>query len=142
MLRYSGYGLRLRQFLLSYDDEKETYLRTKLWWSINNIIRNLSTWQSARNLGQLRGILKHRRKSLQLFSKYKPLLDQNLDRMIFLYIKSTEADLLFLANMYREKGNFKKAQDVLSKFTGNKGKAYHKIKRKIRQKVSRVIQAS
>ena len=105
----------------AYDDEKEIYLRTKLWWSINNIIRNLSTWQSARNLGQLSGIIKHRRKSLQLFSKYKPLLDQNLDRMIFLYIKSTEADLLFLANMYREKGDFKKAQDVLSKFTGNKG---------------------
>lgn len=124
------------------DDEKEIYLRTKLWWSINNIIRNLPTWRRARNLKQLRGNINRRKKSLELFSKYKPLLDQNLDRMIFLYIKSAEADLLFLANMYREKGDFKKARVVLSKFEGKKGKAYRKIKRKIRQKVCHVIQTS
>jgi len=126
----------------AYDDEKEIYLRTKLWWSINNIVRNLSTWRSARNMRQLRGIIKHRKKSLQLFRKYKSMLDENLDRLIFLYIKSSEADLLFLANMYREKSDFNRAWEILLKFEGKKGKAYSKIKRKIRQKISYVIQTS
>jgi len=121
------------------EDDKEIYLRTKLWWSINDIIRNLSKWTSARNLRQLSEIKKHRSKSLKLFGKYKPLLEKNLDRLIFNYIKKGDIDLISLTEMYREKSNFTKAQEILLQFEGEKGKVYGKMKRKIRQKSSKVF---
>lgn len=121
------------------NDDRDIYLRIRLWWSINDIIRNLSNWTSARNLRQLREIKNHKRKSLKLYGKYKPLFDQNLDQLIFLYIKKGDVDLIYLADMYREKSNFTKAQEVLMKFEGKKGKVYSKMKRKIRQKSSKVF---
>lgn len=114
------------------DDWQEQYLRTRLWWAINDVIRNLAGWRAARNLGQLSSIINHRRKSKKLFREYSGLLVQNLDRLIFLYIKGADVDLLYLANMYREKSDFSKAKDILNKYEGRKGHQYKAIKRKVK----------
>lgn len=121
------------------NDRKETYLRTRLWWSINDLVRHLSGLGSARNLKQLRFILRHRRENLQLFKKYENLSKENLDRLIFLYIKGGDVDLLYLVDMYREQGNFKKAMEILSKVE-DKGNVYNQMKHKIRRKNSQVFQ--
>ncbi len=113
---------------------QEFYLRKHLWWSINDIIRHLGGWTQARSLRELKAILSHRRTCKKLFRKYDGLLVQNLDRMIFLYIISADVDLLYLANMYREKGKFQKAMEILSKEGVQKGKTYSQLQRKISRK--------
>jgi hypothetical protein len=120
-------------------EQKETYLRTRLWWSINDLVRHLSELYDAKNLRQLRSILKHRRESLKLYKKYEELTKKNLDRLIFLYIKAGEVDLLYLADMYREKGDFEKAWEISLKVE-KKGTIYNQMKHKIRRKNSRVFQ--
>lgn len=128
--------------LLEHDfadnDIKETYLRTRLWWSINDLVRYLAGWRSAKNLKQLRYILKHRKESLRLFKKYENLSKENLDRLIFLYIKKGDVDLLYLADMYREKSDFNKAMEILLKVE-RKGAIFNQMKHKIRRKNSRVF---
>ena len=120
------------------EDVKEYYVRTRIWWSINNLIRHLSTWKSARNLGMLRKIIKHRRKTKALFKHYSALFDKNLDRLIFLLIKSADVDMLYLANMYRERGDFNKAKEILEKVE-DKSKTWTKIKKKVERKDRMVI---
>ena len=121
-------------------DEQEYYVRTRIWWSINDYIRELPGWTYARNLKQLNAIITQRRISKALFTKYQLLLVENLDRLIFLYIKSVDVDLLFLANMYREQENFLKAKDILSKVENKREKLYRKLKCKTRWNNSRVFQ--
>lgn len=121
------------------NDWKEFYLRTRLWWSINDLVRHLSGLSSAKDLKQFRFILKHRRESSRLFKKYEELIKENLDRLIFLYIKEGNVDLIYLADMYREKSDFKKAMEILLKVE-QKGAIYNKMKHKIRRKNKRVFQ--
>jgi hypothetical protein len=121
------------------NDWKETYLRTRLWWSINDLVRHRSSWRNARNLKQFRYFTKHRRESLQIFRKYKELMKRNLDRLIFLYIKGGNVDMLYLADMYREKEDFKKALEILEKIE-KKGALYNQMKHRVRRKNSRVYQ--
>ncbi len=121
------------------NDMKEIYLRTRLWWSINDLVRHLSRWHHARNLKHFRFILKHRKENMKLFKKYEELLKENLNRLIFLYIKKGEVDLLYLADMYREKSDFNKAMEILLKVE-QKGGVYNQMKHKIRRKNKRVFQ--
>ena len=129
------------------DEERELYLRTRLWWSINDIIRHWSVSRKPGNLRQLIKMIKRYRKqkelnkeSMQLFSKYEQMFTKNLDRLIFLYIKKGDVDLIYLADMYREKSDFTKAHEVLMKFEGKKGRVYSKMKRSINKRNSRVFQ--
>ena len=114
-------------------DEKEFYIRTQIWWSINNLIRHLSCWRSARNLRQLNAIIRHRREDKALFRSFTTLFDENMERLIFLFIKGADVDLLYLANMYRESGNFSKAREILDKVEQKSG-TWRKVKRKVRRK--------
>lgn len=123
----------------THNDVKEIYLRTRLWWSINDLVRHVPGWHHARNLKQLRFILKHRKESTRLFKKYEDLSKENLNRLIFLYIKNGDVDLLYLADMYREKSDFGKAMDILLKVE-QKGTVYNQMKHKIRRKNKRVFQ--
>lgn len=76
---------------------------------------------------------------MKLFKKYEELLKENLNRLIFLYIKKGEVDLLYLADMYREKSDFNKAMEILLKVE-QKGGVYNQMKHKIRRKNKRVFQ--
>ena len=119
-------------------DEREIFLRVRIWWSVNDLLRHLSSWRSARNLKMLRAIIKHRREASSLFESYRELFDQNLERLIFLYIKGDDVDLLYLANMYRESGNFSKAREILDKVE-RKSSSWRKLKRKVGKKDRRVF---
>jgi hypothetical protein len=112
---------------------KELHVRTHIWRCINDLIRNLSGWRGIKNLGQLSGIFNHRRETKALFKSYSTLFDENLDRLIFLFIKSADIDLLYLANMYRERGNFSKAKEILEKVE-HKGSTWKKVKKKVNWK--------
>jgi len=120
-------------------DEREIFLRVRIWWSVNDLVRHLSTWRSARNLRMLRAIIKHKHEATRLFETYRELLDENLERLMFLYIKSDNVDLLYLANMYRESGNFSKAREILNKVERKSG-AWRKVKRKVGKKDRKVFQ--
>ena len=115
------------------NDVKEFYVRTRIWWAVNDLIRHLSSWRSASNPGMLRGIIIHRRKVKKLFDSYGTLFDENLDRLIFLLIKSADIDLLYLANMYRERCSFSKAAEILEK-AEDKGRTWKKLRKKVRKK--------
>jgi len=119
-------------------DEREVFLRVRIWWSVNDLLRHLSSWRSARNLKMLRAIIKHTREASSLFESYRELFDQNLERLIFLYIKGDDVDLLYLANMYRESGNFSKAREILDKVE-RKSSSWRKLKRKVGKKDRRVF---
>lgn len=125
-----------------FDDEgeKEMHVRTMIWWSINDLIRNLSGWRSARNIRQLSIILDHRRKSKAWFKDQEDLFNENLDRLIYLYIKNGDPDLLFIAEMYRERGNFKKAKEVFDKAEDPHLKYYKTIRKLIRRKRKMVVE--
>ena len=119
-------------------DEKEFYVRTRIWWSVNDLVRHLATWRSARNLRQLKAIVSHRAKTRKLFARYAEIYRKNLDRLLFIYIKTADVDLLYLANMYREQGNFRKAADILAKVE-RKGNTWKKVRKKVRRKDRRVF---
>ncbi len=112
-------------------EENEFYVRTQIWWSINDLVRNLASWRIIRNAKMLAKILKHRRENKKLFHSYNKLYNENLDRLIFLLIKGADVDLLYLANMYRERANFRKAKEILEKVEKKSG-SWRQVKRKVR----------
>lgn len=125
-----------------FDDEgeKEMTVRTMIWWSINDLIRNLSGWKSARNIGQLSMIMDHRRKSKAKFIEHEDIFNENLDRLIFLYIKNGDPDLLMIVEMYRERAKFKKAMEVYEQVEDQHVKFYRTIKKLIRRKKKKVVE--
>ncbi|HHL58086.1 MAG TPA: hypothetical protein ENJ14_04010 [Bacteroidetes bacterium] len=120
------------------DEDKEMYLRTQLLWAVNDLIRYHTGFRKPKNLRQLTDWVKRHKKRrqesdrrLKLFETYEQLFTKNLERLIFLYIKKGDVDLIYLADMYREKGDFKKAKMILSKYEEDKNKMFRKLKRKI-----------
>ena len=129
------------------NDDQEAYLRTQLWWAVNDLIRYHTGFRKPQSFHHFIHQIKHYKKRRQesnkrrkLFDSYAQLFPKNLDRLIFLYIKKGDVDLIYLTDMYREKGDFKKAYKILMKFEGEKGTVYREMKRKIRRKISKVFQ--
>jgi hypothetical protein len=121
-------------------DEKEAYLRTRLWWAVNNLLRYRRRWMPPFRPRLILSAIRHNRKKRQLFMHYRQLLQDNLERLIFLYIKGGDTDLLYLANMYREKGDFSKAAGVLAKTDNTKDKFYRVLLKKCRRSDFRVFE--
>jgi len=114
-------------------DDREFYLRSHLLWSINDLVRYRHPWWKARNFGMLTRMLNSRRKGKSKFEVFELIHTKNLERLIFLLIKSGDVDLLYLAELYREAGNFDKAAEILEKVE-EKGKTWKMIGKKIRKK--------
>ena len=122
----------LLETYLADEDEKELYIRNKLMLSINDLVRYNTPWWEARNYTMLKRIIENRRQSLKKFNNLGMMRRDNLERMIFLYIKSEDVDLLFLAELYRQHENFKKAAEILNKVE-RKGNTWKKIRKKARR---------
>lgn len=120
-------------------EDKEFYVRTQLWWAINDLIRYRGGYRSVRKLSMLTALLKHRRELKKLFNSYRDFLHKNLERLIFLFIKGEEPDLLYLAEMYRETGNFSKALEILDKVERH-DRTWRKIRKMTKRKDSRVFE--
>jgi hypothetical protein len=114
-------------------DEREYYLRSHLLWSVNDLVRYRPAWWRARNFGMLTRMLNSRRKGKRKFEVFDLIHTENLERLIFLLIKSGDVDLLYLAELYREAGNLDKAAEILEKVE-EKGKTWRMIRKKIRKK--------
>lgn len=114
-------------------DEYEIYIRLRLRWAINDLIRYLPEYKKARKLGMLNDIHRKRREARNLFDGYDKIRIENLQQLIYLYIKSGEVDFIVLAEMYRETGKYGKALEVLY-HTREPVKTYRKLKRLIRRK--------
>ena len=114
-------------------DEYEIYIRLRLRWAINDLIRYMPEYKKARKLGMLSDIRRKRREARNLFDGYVKIRTENLKQLIYLYIKSGEVDFIVLAEMYREAGKFVKALEVLY-HTQEPAKTYSKLKRLIRRK--------
>lgn len=120
------------------NDDREFYLRKHLLWAINDLVRYPFVWWRARNYGMLTSILNSRRKAYRAFREHEKIYRDNLDRMVFLFIKAEDPDLLYLCELYRERGNFDKASEILDK-VAEKGNAWKKIKKKTRKKDDKVF---
>lgn len=123
------------------NDERELYLRSHLLWSINDLVRYRPSCWKARNLRMLTGMLKSRREGKKTFKVFETIHRSNLERLIFLLIKSGDFDLLYVAELYRETGNFDKALDILQKVE-QKGNNWKKIRKKVGKKDSMVFKMS
>jgi hypothetical protein len=110
-------------------------------WAINDLIRYNTHWWESRSYRMLKAVIANRRQSLKKFDEHSRMMSDNLERMIFLFIKSEDVDLLFLAEMYREHGNFKKAVEILDKVE-QKGSTWRKVSKKVRKKDPMVFQLS
>jgi hypothetical protein len=131
------------------DDDQEIYLRTRLWWAINDLIRYHTGFGKPKSLQPLTDRIKQYKKRrqeadkrLKLFNSFHQMFGHNLDRLIFLTIKNGDVDLLYLADMYREKGDFEKAMDILGKYEGEEKSIYQAMKREIRRKNGKVFPLS
>jgi len=131
----------LLETYLADTEEKELYIRNRLMWAINDLIRHNAKWWKARSYRMLKAVIENRRQSLKKFEDLELMMRDNLERMIFLYIKSEDVDLIFLAEMYREHENFEKAADILGKVE-QRGSTWKKIRKKVRRKDSMVFQLS
>lgn len=119
-------------------DVKEFFLRTRLWWAINDIVRSLTPLHAVRNLGMLSAILSHRRKSKRLYRSFASLRNENLDALIRIYQQDPAIDPLYQANMFRERGLFRMASGILDEVERKDG-TWRKLKKKVRKRNNRVF---
>lgn len=101
--------------------EQELYLRKRLLWAFNDLVRDRSVVPVWRVPFSIKGIMewhRYRKKQLRqflLFRKWKYEYISNIKRLIEL-VRSCEErayEKTFLAELYREKGNFKKSAEIL-----------------------------
>jgi len=121
-------------------DEKEAYLRTRLWWAVNDLLRYRRRWMPPFRPRLILEAIRHNRMNRRLFMSYRQLMQKNLERLMFLYIKGGDADPLYLANMYREKGDFAKAAGIIAKSDSKKDVFFRLLVKRIRRRDSMVFE--
>lgn len=95
--------------------DREVYLRTDLWQLLNNNIRNKPV-NKVKDIiiGIVREVIPQNN-TIEETDKTTELFENNLKKLIKLYEPNNNDDLLLLAEMHRELGNFSKASSVLEK---------------------------
>jgi len=128
------------------NSEKKYFLRIRIWWAINDLIRyrtNLfGILRGIMNFNALQFHLKNRRYQRQSFRSFNPLFINNLIELILLSSPDCDDDYILLAEMYREAGKFKKAREVLRHIKDINNSAVKKIKKEIFLHRKRVIKLS
>jgi len=135
---------RLEKFLLllrPLSPEQELYLRKSLLWAINDLVRES---QAIGFLALLQGKIgfcswRQNRKTYLtekfIFLSYSKAYNDNIKRLIELVrsFPDKEADKVYLAELYRLKGNFSKSREVLDKL--NRATHYaHQIRMRVNRK--------
>jgi hypothetical protein len=104
-----------------HNPEDEKYLRTRLWWTINDPLR----------------------KDIQsdVVPEFRTLFEENLEAMIYKTKADSSESLFILAEMNRELGQFTEAKILIEKLKGVLcGKTIAKFRKKIEGKETRVFQ--
>lgn len=135
---------RLLRKWTNLNPEKETYLRMKLWWACNDLIRSNI---SAHIFKVIRGEMSagayirqwlFNRKAGRAFDKVAELFAENLRKLAMLNSQGDETDALLQAEIYRQLGDFDEAKRIARSI---ESKAFHSelIVNQIKNRNSRVF---
>ncbi|MCF6342930.1 MAG: hypothetical protein L3J31_09020 [Bacteroidales bacterium] len=120
--------------------DKKVYLRLRIWWGINDFIRyRKPIWNllpQFTNLKRAKLLLASRRKSHLIFTEFKPLFRENLEKLIAIFNPEHKGEQIMLAEMYRELGEMGKAREALKSVETKKCR---KISQAIARKKRQVI---
>jgi len=100
-------------------EEKETYIRIKIWHLLNDRIR----YQTSSVFSNLFEYHKKQTDS----AKIKDLFKNNLLRLAKIYKPNTDESQLLMAEMYRELGDFENASYLLDSMDTKNNSAYQQI---------------
>lgn len=117
------------------NNEKKYWLRTRLWWAINDLIRNqVSFLKLFRKLVSERRIfdfIKSKIHQKKLFHHYNTLFRENIEQLIKLVNPDDEGAYFLLAEMHREIGQFRKARHYINKVEDRNHVVVKKMKKVI-----------
>ncbi len=124
--------------------DKEILLRIEIWHLLNNNYRFGSPSVFSYILqGKFKialRLFKEGNRNSEEDNLNKKLFTTNLKRLIEIYKPENDEEELFLAEMNRECGNFKRAKSILKKISNfEQNKSYRIIKKAIKLRKSRVI---
>jgi len=125
----------------SDEPEKEIYLRTRLWQTINDFhrydknpflkhVQTSSGLKSFFNFSKLKAEIRKVRRNKKADKKYGQLKQENLQRLSDLLEKEAQDDNLLLIEVYRQARNFKKAKELIKNATPSEKKESNKFLRK------------
>lgn len=124
--------------------EMEVYIRIEIWKSLNNFERYKTSPQFINLLkGKFRLFLHSIKSNRQKIIDQKnasPLFESNLEKLIEIFIPEHDADLLLLAEMHRELGEFSTAQKLLNKIENcEEFPIFTKIKTAAERKQTKIV---
>ena len=100
--------------------EEEKYIRTHLWWSINEPQRTTNPEEISPDL--------------------QALFEENLESLIYKTIPGSPDEIMTLAEMYRELGQFSEAENCIARINNGDFKTFKvKMRQKIAEKDRRVF---
>jgi hypothetical protein len=112
--------------------ERRIYLRIRLWWAVNDLIRTYRPfWKrllDIRGLNQFYLFVGDRVQLRRSFRKYRSIFRNNLQKLSTLLDPVTDEDKLMLAEIHREMGKRSKALSVLNELKHLNWDAYRKIR--------------
>ncbi len=135
--RFEKYLLMLRPLM----PEQELYLRKSLLWAINDLVREkqandfFALFKGKTHFRSWRRIRHQLLTEKLLFHTYSKVYNDNIKRLIELVrsFPEKEADKVYLAELYRLKGNFARSTEVLDKL--NRATYYaHQIRLRVGKK--------
>ena len=119
----------------AYSNEKKYYLRIRLWWAINDLIRYRTSFIGlVKEVFHLKALLRYYKSylnNLQLFKSFSDLFKDNLSQLIILNKPKSDDDYFMLAEMQRELGKFRKARMKMNKVNFEDSSSVKKLKMRI-----------
>ncbi|HDO27582.1 MAG TPA: hypothetical protein ENH02_05640 [Bacteroidetes bacterium] len=124
-------------------NERKYYLRVRLWWAINDLVRDpFSLKNMLRTKAKFhifRKYIQNKREQNILFKNLKNIFTENLSQLILLLDTENEDDLIILAEIYRETGKFRKAKHAIGKLQQTDGSVTRKIKKAVLFRKKKVL---
>ena len=119
----------------AHTNEKKYYLRMRLWWAINNLVRYQSSifniFTQVVSQRKIYSLLKNRIEQRRLFKSFKGLFRENIEQLILLVNPNDEESNYLLAETNREIGKFKTANTYIKKVVEKNSLSVKKLKRAI-----------
>lgn len=117
------------------NSEKKYYLRIRLWWAINDLLRNQVSFNKIfRELlveHRIFDFIKNRVQQKKLFKSFNKLFRENIEQLILLVNPADEDANFLLAEMHREIGQFRKAKRYINKVY----KINHAVSKKMKKAI-------
>lgn len=127
----------------AYNTEKKYYLRVRMWWAINDLLRYQLPFfkflMKFSSLQRFRKMYKNRQERKKLFNGLKEVFDENLLRLIALTDQKYDDEIIMKAEMYRELGEFGEAGKTINKLEDTRNSVARKIKKEIFFRKKRVV---